>query len=154
MKHTMSNQIIDPKIRTVIKTLSQFEVDPIGMNTDVEGISMNIEMLFDLLSSEDIGEIIASSVDEGIISQMQGSEFLGIATWSGKSNGAQLQPTLERWLEAGNDLTRIGLSLTQGIFPFYTFEKMADVLMNIATNHPQYAELCVEKINRRRQQRV
>jgi hypothetical protein len=110
--------------------------------------------LFQKLGSEDIGNIVANAVTSGILSLEQGYKFLGISMWGGSTNGAQLHSTLEKWLEEGNDPIRIGLALSQGIFPFSDIKKMNKVLSEITNRHPQFSNIINEKIKRREIQGV
>lgn len=148
----MHNQILNPEVQAIIEKMAKLQYDPDGVNTDVEGVSDCLLILFDKLGTEDVGEVVASAVHEGLISQLQGADFIGIATWSGRTNGAQLLPTTERWLEEGTDPIRIGLALSQATLPFSDSEKMNEVLSRIASQYPQYSAICWRKITGRQQQ--
>lgn len=148
----MRDQILNPEVRAIIEKMARLQYDPDGVDTDVEGISDCLLLLFEKLGTEDVGEVVASAVHDGLITQLQGGDFLGIATWSGSTNGAQLRPTTERWLEEGNDPIRIGLALALDTFPFLEGEKMNAVLSRIARKYPQYSAICRRKIIRRQQQ--
>lgn len=139
-------------IKTVITKMSQMPIDPHGNKTDVVGISDLLVELFNLLKSEDVGEVVAGAVESGLLTQEQGCEILGIAVWSGETNGADLQPTIERWLEEANSSIRIGLALAQGIFPFSNAVRMSEVLERVSSCFPQYASICHEMVRKRQEQ--
>jgi hypothetical protein len=142
----------DPAVRAVITKMSHLPIDPHGEKTDVVGISDLLVELFTVLNSEDVGEVVASAVEEGIFTQEQGGEILGISVWSGETNGADLQPTVERWLEEPNSPIRVGLALAQGIFPFSSAEHMNEVLLRVSSRFPQYSAVCSEIVRRRHEQ--
>jgi hypothetical protein len=105
--------------------------------------------LFKLLKTEDIGELVAKAVEDDLLTQAQGGEILGIAVWSGETNGAELQLTIERWLEEAKNPIRVGLALSLGIFPFISGAQMNEVLQRVADRFPQYAQQCRDMIRRR-----
>ena len=131
----------------ILSQMALFEVDDDRL--DIEGISELIEALFQKLGSEDVGNIVANAVNSRIFSLEQGRKFLEISMWSGSTNGAQLNSTLEMWLEEGNDPVRIDLALHQGIFPFSDKEKMSGFFSKIKNRYPQFSDFINEKIKRR-----
>ena len=137
------------KVRASIEQLAHHVPGP---DADLTATSGCIEELFRELGHEDIGEPIAEAVERGILTQDQGRWFVGVAVWSGQTNGADLRPTLERWLEEARDSLRIGLALDQDIFPFRSLGEMTRVLTPIMTRHPQHAERCRQLIENRGKQ--
>ena len=113
-------------------------------------ISMLMEELFALQGREDVGELLVEAVREGILSPSQAELALGIGTWSGRTNGADLQPTVERWLEEAQDHLEVRLALSIGVYPFETAEQMESVLARVADRMPALAEECGQKIVSRR----
>lgn len=146
------DQQTENAIKAVITKMSHLPIDPHGNKTDVVGISDLLVELFNLLKSEDVGEVVASAVESGLLTQEQGGEILGIAVWSGETNGAALQPTVERWLEEANSPIRVGLALAQGIFPFSNAVRMSEVLQRVSSRFPQYASISREMVRKRQEQ--
>lgn len=143
---------IPARARAVLDRLSSLKVDP--EHLDVGTISDTIEELFSELGTEDVGDVIADSVTQGLLSQEQANKALEIAIWSGETNGLELSNTIERWLLTGDDPVRIAIALTQPIFPFATLEAMRSVLSKVAARWPQFAEPLNAMIERRREQGV
>jgi hypothetical protein len=140
-----------PKVRAIIEKLAHHVP---GADADVTAASGCVEELFRELGNEDIGETIAEAVERKALTEDQGRWFLGVAVWSGETNGADLQPTIERWLEEAQDSVRLRLALDQGVFPFRSLAEMTRVLTRITSRYPQHAERCKQLIERRRQQGV
>ena len=154
MSQEARDPLSDPEVRALVEKMAQLRFGPHGATTDVEGISDCLEALFAKLGTEDVGELVASAIASGLLTQAQGGASLVIAAWSGRTNGGQLRPTIERWLEEGQDPIRVGLALAQDTFPFSDLERMTQVLSRIASRHPQYAAACRGLIARRQQQGV
>jgi hypothetical protein len=152
MTKPASNLLLNPAVRAVVIKMAGLPFDAEGHKTDVPGIADCLEDLFALLGNEDVGEVVATAVSNGLMTQEQGREVLGIAIWSGQTNGAQLQPTLERWLEAADEPMHIGLALAQGIFPFRDIDRMTEVFARIIERFPEYAATCQGMVRRRREQ--
>lgn len=142
---------VAPKVRAIIEKLAHHLP---GADADLPATSDCIEELFTELGTEDIGETIAEAVEQKILTEDQGRWFLGVAVWSGETNGAELQPTIERWLEAALDSLRIGLALDQDVFPFGSLSEMTLVLNRVMNRHPQHAARCRQLIEQRRKQGV
>lgn|GEM_PF-3686692 len=143
-----------PAILAVVAEMARAPFDPLGIDTDVVRMSDLLERLFAQMGTEDVGELIAGAIDGDLLMPAQGRQFLGIAIWSGQTNGAQLQPTLERWLEEASDSVRVDLALAQSIFPFSSLEHMTAVLLRVGERYPAYLARCNQIVERRRQQRV
>lgn len=142
------------KVQALIAELAQYPIAPDGSAKNLEEISSHLELLFIELGTEDIGEVVADAVHRGLLTQQQGGAYLNIAVWSGRTNGAQLQPTIERWLEEGKDPTRVGLALAQGTFPFIDSKAMSRILLRIASGYPEFAPIIYRTIDNRRRQDV
>ncbi len=138
--------------KAVLEELSRLDVNPESL--DLQRISDLIEALFQEIESEDIGELIAYAVSQGLLTQAQGNKVIEVAMWCGQSNGQQLGETIERWLEEGANSIKIELALAQSTFPFSTQAKMAEVLAAIIKRYPQFAPAMNGLIVRRKAQGV
>ena len=143
---------LPPGVSAIVGTLSHFKTDP--EHLVLQGISDCVEALFQEIGSEDVGEVIASAVSHGLLSQAQGNKVIEVSMWCGQTNGKELSDTIERWLEEGANPIKIELALAQDTFPFSTQTKMADVLTSIAKRYPQFASTINGMIERRRAQGV
>lgn len=140
-----------PRVRAIIERLAHHVPSD---DADVAATSDCIGELFREHGNEDIGEIIAEAIEHKVLTAEQGRWFLGVATWSGETNGADLQPTIERWLEEAQDSLRIGLSIGQCVFPFRSLAEMTRVLARVISRHPQHAARCRQLIEQRQKQGV
>jgi hypothetical protein len=150
-------RVTDPEVRRIVEKMAALNFDPGHDSYQIEDISMLMEELFVLQGREDVGELLVEAVREGILSPSQAELALGIGTWSGATNGADLQPTMERWLEEAEDHLKVQLSLSIGVYPFREAGKMASVLARVAARMPAFAEVCgrlVESRRRRSQETV
>lgn len=152
MTAELPDPLSNPAVRAIIEKMARYPFNPTGANADMHAIADNIEDLFREVGTEDVGEVMAAAVEQGLISPAQGGQFLEIATWGGNTNGAHLQPTIERWLEEAKDPLRIGLALAQPTFPFRSLDRMTTVLSGVGEAHPQYIARVRQLIDRRRQQ--
>lgn len=143
-------RITDPEVRSILESMAVLNFDASHDGYQIGDISMLMEKLFALQGREDVGELLVEAVREGILSPSQTELALGIGTWSGATNGADLQPTVERWLEEANDHLKIRLSLSIGVYPFKTAEKMESVLAKVVDRMPAFAEECGRMIASRR----
>lgn len=145
-----------PEVREILKSLKSLKslarpsVDPDQAGAPLEAISAQMEELFRLRGHEDVGEWLVDAVHEGFLHAAQAEQALSIGTWSGATNGADLQPTLERWLVDGDDPLKVRLALSIGVYPFEEEEEMARVLTRIAVRRPAFAEKCQAMIGSRR----
>lgn len=138
---------LSPGVESIMEQLSHFDVDSDSL--DLQGISDYVEALFHEMGSEDVGEITATAVSRGILSQVQGNKVVEVAMWCGQTEGKELSATIEGWLEEGSDPVKIELALGQSVFPFASQARMEEVLPPIATRFPQFAPEIKSMIERR-----
>ncbi len=126
----------------------------IGPESDPTAASDALEALFTEIGSEDIGELLIGAVERGWLSEAQARWLVGVAMWSGTTEGSQLHATLERWLDEAPDSLRVGLALESGVFHFREHTQMTHVLTRVMQHYPQYTARCRQLIEQRRQQGV
>jgi hypothetical protein len=154
MTDTTSDPLSNSAVRAIVEEIGRLVAGHERVTVDLDGIPRSIDDLFEALQSEDIGEPVARAVEEGLLTQVQAGDLLNIALWSGESNGAELRPTIERWLEEASDPIRVGVALEHETYPFRTLEAMFAVLSRVSGLYPQYAARIGQLIEERRQQNV
>jgi hypothetical protein len=126
--------------QTLVRRLSGMQLSPNEPGYDVGAISDCVEELMRIVGSDDVGEVVAHGVDEGLLTRAQASSVLNVATWSGSDNGAALQRTLNLWLSRGENLTRVWLAIHHDVFPMMTKSEMIAALEQIAAKFPELRE--------------
>lgn len=146
MSHPDAIPWSDGRVGEAIELLSRIAGRPGADPDHLDAASEALDRLFAALGTEDVGELLAQAVERGALSEDQAAYALGVAPWCGGTNGAELQPRLERWLEEAADPLRIGLALAQPTFPFRDAGRMAEVLRTVTARHPQFSARCGELI--------
>jgi len=123
-----------------------------GNLEDLDAASDALEALYEALGTEDVGEPLAEAVRDGRLTPERGRALLDVVPWTGRSNGAALQPTLERWLAEANDPLRVELALGQSTFPFASLKDMQRHLREVARRMPRFRSRCEALIDRRQRQ--
>lgn len=141
---------IRPPVLYVLEQIATQCLDETSENYDVSVISSHVERLMATIGNEDICEVVAEAVREGIVSLEHGGTIIGVASWSGSENGASAQKTLENWLRNSEDPIEVGLALAQNVSPFSSAAECYSVLEEVARRFPGYEERCAELISWRR----
>ncbi|MCA9643521.1 MAG: hypothetical protein KC492_22635 [Myxococcales bacterium] len=137
------------EIDRCLEHLAAFEAPDEREDFDLDGASSVLEDLFKLIHSEDICELIASGVSFNVLRLEQAKWLLGVAVWSGNTNGSEQRITLERWLSEASDALHIELALSNGFYPFGSRREMVRKLGRVGAHFPEFKARCSELISNR-----
>lgn len=136
------SSLADAEIRHLILKMAAVPYDSTFNACFEQGIDGDIESLFEVMGHEDPCEVMATAIEQGLLTQAQGRAYLGMAVWCGWTNGGQIFPTMERWLEEGANLIRVDLALDASFIPFRDQEERKVVLSRVMERFPQFVDIC------------